>query len=73
MDVDQPYSFPWIGAGPIPRSRVVDSEVVDEEAAPAPDGDGSRFCPSCHGVYPTDTLSCPDDASPLVTLPPAIA
>lgn len=50
--------------GPILRSRVVDSEVVDQDPAGEP-VDGDVVCPTCHRRLPGVATACPDDGTPL--------
>jgi AICAR transformylase/IMP cyclohydrolase PurH len=57
--------------GPNLRSRFVDTEQVEDEVAEQIDGGGARFCPTCHGAFPSPVLTGPDDATALDDLPPA--
>jgi hypothetical protein len=52
------------------RSHFTDTEEVDDAVTEQSDGDASRFCPSCHRVYPSIELVCSADGTELVLLPP---
>lgn len=58
--------------GPNLRSRFVDTEEVDDDAAELiVDADAAGFCPTCHRVLPADAVACPGDGTSVVQLPPA--
>jgi hypothetical protein len=63
------FADPVVVPGPNLRSRFTDTEEVHHAAVEQVD-DGSQFCPTCHRVYPTTILSCVDDGTTLIELPP---
>ncbi|HSK22318.1 MAG TPA: hypothetical protein VK906_04040 [Egicoccus sp.] len=69
MPHHEEFADPVVVPGPNLRSLFTDTEEVDDAVVEQVD-DGSRFCPSCHRVYPATTRSCVDDGARLIELPP---
>jgi hypothetical protein len=63
------FADPVVVPGPNLRSLFTDTEGVDDAVTEQVD-DPSRFCPSCHRVYPAIRRSCVDDGTALIELPP---